>query len=273
MYGFINHINNEKELLEQIKKQTKLGFWGYYLNKMFNNGMTYHKGENVNEKRALQIITPQQSLFASVRDNYEDVCFTLLRTVYGGKMPDNHLNLTSGLKDVVACMNLGNIYVTERDTDIPKDNKGFFDRVIKGKERQFDIYIPPHISNSQMEELKDTLTNRNLFKKWFRKDRINVLHYIDNDKMLYYNDKEALQYLDEELPNSDYISKDVPINPDERIIVDSYVKENKRENATFVPKVNTKTSATIREDNSVQENQSKTENNGHTTPAGTGTLR
>lgn len=243
MYGFINHINNEKELLEQIKKQTKLGFWGYYLKKMFNNGMTYHKGENVNEKRALQIITPQQSLFASVRDNYDDVCFTLLRTVYDGKMPDNHLNLTSGLKDVVACMNLGNIYVTERDNDIPMENEGFFDRVIKGikgKERQFDIYIPPHISNGQMEELKETLTNRNLFKKWFRKDRINVLHYIDNDKMLYYNDKEALQYLDEELPNSDYINKDVPINPDERIIVDSYTKENKRENATFVDRVDTK---------------------------------
>jgi len=153
MYGFIHHINKEEELEKQIVEQTKLGFLGYYLKKMFRNGMTYYKGQNIEEKKALQIITPQQSLFALVRDRYDEVCRTLLNAMYKDGL-DNNLRLTGNANDVISCVNLGNIYITEKDNDISLGDENLLSRLFKKKERQFNIYIPPFINNWRTLKIK-----------------------------------------------------------------------------------------------------------------------
>lgn len=60
---------------------------------------------------------------------------------------DNNLRLTCNANDVISCVNLGNIYITEKDNDISLGDENLLSRLFKKKERQFNIYIPPFINN------------------------------------------------------------------------------------------------------------------------------
>ncbi len=228
MIGFISQSNNEEEINEQIRKQSNLGFWGYFMKKMFRRGMTYNQGVFVDKKKALEVITARQNLFLLVRTNHADECIPLLKEIYGN-IPSEYLDMP-GPKDVTCCIKFGDIYVTEEDSDISQKYSGFFSRFLKA--RKYNIYLPPKYTSSQLEELNNVYKIREDFKKWFGKDEIEVCHYKDYklDEKEIYSGKEALIFLKNEFENKKNVDDTIE-NQFENIILDS--------KATFVKKVDT----------------------------------
>lgn len=280
MFGFLkSFVGYPTEMLKLIREQNNIGFDGYFKKREIMDYVRYYQRIS-SEKAGIQLITPIQSIFVLSSTSHEEICIPLLEFIYNRKTKKYRKEINAS-QDVANCVKNGNIYIKEHDYDLDLSDcesskntilKSII-RKIRKPERYFWIFIPNYVNSYQYDELIRTLDIRKKYQDLFGEDVIGLFHYLDYENLEsrnYYDGEEALQYIAEDLKK--YV-KDVPMNPDERIIVDSYAKENKRENATFVPKVNTKTSATIREDNSVQENQSKTENNGYTTPAGTGTPR
>lgn len=218
MYEFINYINDNAELIKQIKKQTNLGFKGYYEKEMLqgNECITYTNAIPTNRKKAIQIITPKQSLFTLVKDKYEDECSTLLGVIYNRSSEENIIG------NINNCVNLGNIYITEENTDILIDEKtGFLHTIIKKLystgERELKIYIPSSINGLQLEELYKTRRIVEKYSNKFKKnDSIQVHHYKNLEKPESFNGEEAMRYLVDELPN--YLNESTRENDNEQII-------------------------------------------------------
>lgn len=218
MYEFINSINDNAELIKQIKKQTNLGFKGYYEKEMLqgDESITYTRDISTNRKKSIQIITPKQSLFILVRDKYVDECSTLLGVIYNRSSEENMIG------NINNCMNLGNIYVTEENTDILIDKKnGFLHNIIHKicltGEREVKIYIPSSINGFQLEELYKTRRIIEKYSNKFKKnDLIQVQHYKDLKRTETFNSEEAMRYLVDELPN--YLNENERENYNEQII-------------------------------------------------------
>lgn len=218
MYEFINSINDNAELIKQIKKQTNLGFKGYYEKEMLqgDESITYTRDISTNRKKSIQIITPKQSLFILVRDKYVDECSTLLGVIYNRSSEENMIG------NINNCMNLGNIYVTEENTDILIDKKnGFLHNIIHKicltGEREVKIYIPSSINGFQLEELYKTRRIIEKYSNKFKKnDLIQVQHYKDLERTETFNSEEAMRYLVDELPN--YLNENERENYNEQII-------------------------------------------------------
>lgn len=218
MYEFINSINDNAELIKQIKKQTNLGFKGYYEKEMLHGdeSITYTRDISTNRKKSIQIITPKQSLFILVRDKYVDECSTLLGVIYNKSSEENMIG------NINNCMNLGNIYVTEENTDILIDKKnGFLHNIIHKicltGEREVKIYIPSSINGFQLEELYKTRRIIEKYSNKFKKnDLIQVQHYKDLERTETFNSEEAMRYLVDELPN--YLNENERENYNEQII-------------------------------------------------------
>ena len=201
MYKCISQTENENEIQEQIIKQSRLGFNGYFLKKMFFNGLYYYKGVYVEKKEALQIITPKQSLFLIARVNHVDECIPVLKKIYGD-IPAEYLN-GSGLKDVNCNIKFGNIYITEEDTDVSLKNPGLLQRF--NNRRKYNIYLPPKYTITQLEQLSEVINVREHFKKWFRHDEIEVRHYRDPEmnEVVIYEGEQALKFIQEEIEKDD----------------------------------------------------------------------
>lgn len=220
MYEFISYLKDNDELIKQIKKQTNLGFKGYYEKEMLQGEecITYTDAIPSNRKKAIQLITPKQSLFTLVGDKYENECSTLLGVIYNRSSQEN----LNDNKDIKNCVNLGNICITEENTDISIDEKtGFLHTIIKKLystgERELNIYIPSNINGWQLEEVYKT---RRIIEKYSNKfmknDSIQVYHYKNFEKPETFKGEEAMRYLVEELPN--YLNESIRENDNEQII-------------------------------------------------------
>lgn len=205
MYDFISLLNDKGQMQEQIIKQSRLGFFGYFLKKMFFNDLDYYKGAYVNKKKALEIITPRQSLFLIARTDYDKECLPLLEIIYGD-IPTEILQ-RHGLKDVNCCISFGNIYVTEEDTDVALKTPGLLRRFIRrfSNSRMYNIYLPPKYSKAQLEELNKVIKVRKDFKRCFFKDEIEVRHYKDFEmtEVDIYEGKQALRFIENEINKGD----------------------------------------------------------------------
>ena len=234
MYKCISQSENKDEMREQIIKQSKLGFFGYFLKKMFTNGLTFNQGIYVDKKKSLQIITPMQSLFLVARVYHVDECIPVLKEIYGN-IPAEYLR-RPGLKDVNCCIKLGDIYVTEEDTDVSLNNPGFLSKLRNS--RKYNIYLPPKYTTTQLEELNNVIKVRELFKKWFFKDEIEVRHYKDYtmDDVEIYEGKSALSFLENQIEQENNVNVDNSIQHPYEVVFDLTKSKKSKTNNSFVDK-------------------------------------
>lgn len=264
MIGFIkSYIGYPTEMLKLIKEQNNIGFDDYFKKRGMLDYIKYYQNTS-SEKAGLQLITPQQSIFALSSTSHEEICIPLLEFIYNRKTKKYRSEIDAS-QDVANCVKYGNIYVKEHDYDLdlsdyesPKKTllKSII-RKIRKPERYFWIFISNYVNSYQYDELIKILDIRKKYKDLFGDDVIGVFHYLDYENLEnrnYHDGEDALQYIFEELKH--YI-KDVPINPDERILVNTNSKS--RQNASFLTKIPIKT-ATLPKQNESQESRDTIQN-------------
>ena len=245
----VSLIKDKDVLLEQIKRENKLGFTGY-----FKKNMEYYKGLYVNEKRALQLITPKQTLFALVRSEYRSVCNTLLEII-NNKKPSKPKDGTKRIEeDIYNCMKMGIIYIREEDNDLsPEDKKHILGRI--NCRRKCIINIPKYVSGYQSDELNKTLKILDFSSERFNPllDSLEVHHYIDENNIQITKGIKALEYIVKELEQA-YIKDDVILNPDEQVIAEKPYRNEKlfaqEPKAPFVEHIETKPITSVGKKNS-----------------------
>lgn len=228
MYKFIDSLlTNREKMLEQIKLQNELGLEGYY----DNNNLKYLPfDENSNYKCALQLITPQQSVFSIVERGHQLICLPLLELIFNRKTKEYEDN-DNELKDVLNCIKNGVVYIKDLNTDFSTEDGEF-----PQHNRRLYIYLPPYFNKYQIEEVKKAIDTRNKYNKRFKDDFIAIIHYLDfelKNRKVYVN-QDICSFINE--ISQEYI-REVKINPDERIIVDtcrSAVSKGKEQRSRFL---------------------------------------
>lgn len=241
MFGFLNiFIGHKTEMLKLIREQNRIGFDGFFEKRKIKDYIEYCKRIS-SEKSGLQLITPQQSIFVLASKSHEKISIPLIELIFNTKAK-KYRNEIGAHYDVANCIKNGAIYIKEYDYDLDLSDcnpskKGILNgiiRMLKKPERYFWIFIPHFFNEYQYDELKKTIDIRKKYQKLFGDDTIGVLHYLDNDTLEhpnYFDREEALQYIFEELQN--YV-REIPVNPNEQILVETNSKSQK---VSFVNKV------------------------------------
>lgn len=274
MYSIIDFITNKEKAIEQVKLQNALGFDGYFQKQMIQD-IPYYQRNRYNQKASLQIITPQQSIFTLVQDSHERTCNTLLGLIYGKdfQVMDDPNVYRYRNEDEKNNRRLGNIYIKELDSDISMKKS-----IFPSTQRHVLIFVPKNFNMYQFEELKRSIDTIKKYDKKFLSPDIVLAHYLndinENDNNYEAYDKRKIdRFLKEDALK--YI-REVPINPDEQILVDTCreaTSTNPRQSVTFVERVNIEPVAVANNNSSMQENRGNAINNDYTAPGETGTPR
>lgn len=241
MFRFINNfVGHTTEMLKLIREQNNIGFDGFFEKSKIKDYIEQCKRIS-SEKAGIQLITPQQSIFVLSDKSHEKICIPLIEFIYNKKAKKYRSEIGANY-DVANCINNGIIYIKEHDYDLDLSDcnpskkrtlKSIIRMLIK-PERYFWIFIPHFFNEYQYDELKKIIDIRKKYQKLFGDDTICVIHYLDNDTLEhpnYFDREEALQYIFEELQN--YV-REIPVNPNEQILVETNSKSQK---VSFVNKV------------------------------------
>lgn len=248
MYYFIEEIKDKTKRRELIIEQNGINFNNYF-KKNLGEYLNYY--QRVGQKCCLKIITPQQSIFSVVGSSHEKTCNSILDTAFNGNFQRKEGEKT--LNDTENNMNLGNIYIKMYDCDVSTQKKGFLKRLFSDSWSNVLVMVPKNFNQYQIDELRKTIKEISKYDNNFKTQDIGIMHYLDyelNDKICYENE-EIQKFLDETNGDANKYIKEVEINPNEEVIVETnkYKKPNANNNRNkFLEDIHT-------------ENQSTTTNN------------
>ena len=204
MYNFIEGIKDESKRKELIKEQNKISFDDYF-NK--NLGPYLHFYQRVKQKCCIKIITPQQSIFSLVGPSHEKTCNSVLDIAFNGDFQRKEGEKQT--QDMEHNMKLGNIYIKMYDYDVSTQKRDFLKNIFFDFKKLFSdlfsyvlIMVPENFNQYQ---------------------NIGIIHYLDyelNDKICY-ELEEIQKFLDKINGDANKFIKEVEINPNEKVIVDT----------------------------------------------------
>ncbi len=228
MYKFIDEIDDPKEIEEQIKIQHNAGIDGYFKKEMIKDLPLYQK---VYEKRSLEIITPQQTIFVFGKKEHEPICIPLLEYLYGREFRRKP-NEKKYHNDLESNMMLGNIYIKLHDNDVELDKSDNQEHRVNYLTGFCYLYFPKTFSIYQFKSALSTLEQIKQYDKLFWKTIYGIVHYLDDELKEYncYMNDEIYDFLgtkDKIGIANEYIRK-IPILPEEKIIFRAEIGEEVR---------------------------------------------
>ena len=218
MYNFIEGIKDKSKRKELIKEQNKISFYDYF-NK--NLGPYLHFYQRVKQKCCIKIITPQQSIFSLVGPSHEKTCNSVLDIAFNGDFQRKEGEKQT--QDMEHNMKLGNIYIKMYDSDVSTSKNGFFKKLFLDLWSYVIIMVPENFNQYQIDELRKTIEHIKKYDKYFKTQDIGIIHYLDyelNDKICY-ELEEIQMFLDKINGDANKFIKEVEINPNEKVIVDT----------------------------------------------------
>ena len=127
-------------------------------------------------------------------------------------------------------MKLGNIYIKMYDYDVSTQKRNFLKNIFFDFKKLFSdlfsyvlIMVPENFNQYQIDELRKTIEEIKKYDKYFKTQDIGIIHYLDyelNDKICY-ELEEIQKFLDKINGDANKFIKEVEINPNEKVIVDT----------------------------------------------------
>ena len=225
MYNFIEEIQDKAKRVELIREQNKISFDDYF-NKKLGPYLDYY--QRVGQKCCIKIITPQQSIFSLVGPSHDKTCNSVLDVAFNGDF--QRKDGEKKLIDTENNMKLGNIYIKMYDCDVSTQKRNFPKNIFSDFKKLFSdsfsyvsIMVPENFNQYQIDELRKTIDEINKYDKFFKTQDIGIIHYLDKkleDKKLYPLE-EIEKFINETNGDANKFIKEVEINPNEKVIVDT----------------------------------------------------
>ena len=250
MYNFIEEIQDKAKRVELIREQNKISFDDYF-NKKLGPYLDYY--QRVGQKCCIKIITPQQSIFSLVGPSHDKTCNSVLDVAFNGDF--QRKDGEKKLIDTENNMKLGNIYIKMYDCDVSTQKRNFPKNIFSDFKKLFSdsfsyvsIMVPENFNQYQIDELRKTIDEINKYDKFFKTQDIGIIHYLDKkleDKKLYPLE-EIEKFINETNGDANKFIKEVEINPNEQVIVDTRNQNVNNNRAEFLDSLNSKPNKTFK---------------------------
>ena len=247
MYNFIEEIKDKTKRRELIIEQNKISFDDYFTKKL---GYYLNFYKRFGQKCCIKIITPQQSIFSLVGHSHEKTCNSALDITFNGDFQRKEGE--KKLNDIENNMKLGNIYIKMYDSDVSTEKKSFFKRLFSDLWSYVLVMVPENFNQYQIDELRKAIKEIMKYDNNFKTQDIGIIHYLDaelNERKCYYID-EIQKFLDETTGDANKFIKEVEINPNEEVIVETNRYENTNNNRNkFLENIHTQNQSTANSNN------------------------
>jgi len=225
MYNFIEEIKDKAKRVELIREQNKIGLADYF-NKKLGSYLDYY--QRVGQKCCIKIITPQQSIFSLVGNSHEKTCNSVLDIAFNGDFQRKEGE--KKLIDTENNMKLGNIYIKMYDSDVSTQKRNFHKKIFFDFKKLFSdsfsyvlIMVPENFNQYQIDELRKTIEDIKKHDKNIKTQDIGIIHYLDKEieHKKFYSLEEIEKFINETNGDANKFIKEVEINPNEKVIVDT----------------------------------------------------
>ena len=119
--------------------------------------------------------------------------------------------------------------------------------------------VPEYFNQYQIDELRKTIEEIKKYEKYFKTQDIGIIHYSDyelNDKICY-EFEEIQKFLDKINGDANKFIKEVEINPNEQVIVDTRNQNVNNNRAEFLDSLHSKPNKTVK----LEQTENKEEKN------------
>ena len=113
--------------------------------------------------------------------------------------------------------------VSTQKRNFPKNIFSDFKKLFSDSFSYVSIMVPENFNQYQIDELRKTIDEINKYDKFFKTQDIGIIHYLDKkleDKKLYPLE-EIEKFINETNGDANKFIKEVEINPNEQVIVDT----------------------------------------------------